>query len=230
MAKRLFESPSLFQEFMDKPFNRGEQPLSFYLERFKALVKSIANQYLDLAEKAAYSFEDLAQIGYEALQRAYGRFDPDRKRRNRSSGSIGHFFSYAKQAITRSIEREVFAAVGLPSNYRARREPDIAPIVQLSLEGLVEEGITPYQLIDNSSLEEEIIKQETNQEQLEIILESLYTLNSAERFIVERMLSGVSLEDIESDFQREHSESAKIVFRQAVSKIRRAVRKRRKNQ
>jgi len=226
MAKRLFESPSLFQEFMDKPFNRDEQPLDFYLERFKALVKSIANQYLDLAEKAAYSFEDLTQIGYETLQRAYWRFDPDRKRRNRESGSIGHFFSYVRQSIIRSIEREVFAAVGLPSSYRAQRTPDIKPVSQLSLERLDDDGVIPAQLVDNTSLEEETIKLETNKEQLSLILENLYILDNAERFVVESMMNGIPLEEIEGDFQNGQSESAKAVFRRAVAKLRKAIQKR----
>jgi len=225
MAKRLFESPSLFQEFMDKPFNRDEQPLEFYLERFKALIKSVANQYLDLAEKAAYSFEDLTQIGYETLQRAYWRFDPDRKRRNRASGSIGHFFSYVKQSIIRSIEREVFAAVGLPSSYRANRSPEIIPIAQMSLERLDDDGFIPAQLIDNTSLENEIIKLETNQERLAIIRENLYTLNNAERFIVESMMRGISLEEIESEFPDGQAETVKAVFRRAVAKLRRTTRK-----
>jgi hypothetical protein len=229
MTKRLFENPSLFQEFMDKPFNRDEQSLDFYLERFKALVKSIANQYLDLAEKAAYSFEDLTQIGYETLQRAYWRFDPDRKRRNRASGSIGHFFSYVRQSIVRSIQREVFAAVGLPSSYRAQRTPDLKPVSQLSLERLDDDGVIPAQLVDSTSLEETIIKLETNKEQLSLILENLYILDSAERFVVESMMNGIPLEEIEGNFQDGQAETAKAVFRRAVTKLKRAIRRRQDN-
>jgi len=134
-----------------------------------------------------------------------------------------------KQSITRSIEREVFAAVGLPSSYRAQRTPNIKPVSQLSLERLDDDGVIPVQLVDHTSLEEELIKLETNKEKLSLILDNLYILDNAERFVVESMMNGMPLEEIEGNLQDGQAKTAKAVFSRAVAKLRKAIQKGRRN-